>query len=83
MSVLPSVAHEEARDVELGRICVECGESFTHGHGRVVACKHCHAKLPLMAQQLVPLAIHPEASPEAFKRLAQDRKRRIAAKENE
>lgn len=70
------IAHELARNTELGRMCSECGAEFTEAHGRVTACEYCWKRLSLAEQNVVHRATHPETNKEAHRREARTRKRK-------
>lgn len=74
MSVL-GFAHDEARDVELGRVCCSCHEPFTQAHGEAVACRFCHRRMSEAERAAIPVAIHEEATSAEFKRRARKKRR--------
>jgi DNA-directed RNA polymerase subunit RPC12/RpoP len=71
---LIGTAHEEARRVSLGQVCVECGTDFVKAHNTPTACSHCWGKLPLEERKVLNRAIHEEATRQAFRERANKKK---------
>lgn len=68
-------SHEDARNVELGRVCASCGDDFVRGHDRPVVCEYC-ARQYAAAHEIPPhpVATHPLTTPELFKARARARR---------
>jgi hypothetical protein len=74
MSVLPKVAHEIARAIELGMQCAHCDEPFTRANGRPASCGFCFRRLDKAERDATPLSEHPEATGEYFANQARKRR---------
>lgn len=56
---------------DVGKMCGECGASFTHENGKPSCCSYCKRR-----GSELPESIFPETTVEAFKAIARKRKAR-------
>lgn len=67
-------AHDEARDVELGRVCAHCMEPFVRANGRPASCSHCYRRLDAAERDATPLTEHDESTATFFANRARARR---------